>query len=669
MERTTVDKMLAQPIRIKSMELKNRIGMAPFLNNPVGDGGEVTDLTIRWFEARAKGGSGLIMTGAISPTTFAQDTVKFLMGGRLPGLALYEDRFIPGFTKLAEVIHSYGAKIGVQIAVVGPMGGTGMSPGPYPDPTHAKDSRMEAAGIRIPVKELTVEELQRIEDDIAACAARAKAAGIDCVELHCAHGGATLGCAAISPFYNRRTDQYGGSWEGRLRFPTETIKKMRAAVGEDYPIFVRISADELLGERGITLADTVEYIVPALEAAGVDCFDVSQGSILHAPEGITIPTYYHEGCFIHHAAAVKGVTKRPVIGVGAIFDLEMAERFLQEGKADIIYMGRQTTADPETPRKYFEGRTDEIRKCIGCAAGCGRPCTINYDIQDNPIPLEPAEKPKRVLIIGGGVAGMEAARVATLRGHRVTLMEKDAKLGGMVGVLALNPLTSEFGNIVDYLGSQMRKLGVDVRACKEATLADVEAMRPDVVILAAGSADHIPEAAQGKPGVMTHSQASRAWMAIGQRVVVWGFFGVELAIWLAEQGKDVVLIGRGGEGALASDISSARRFWILRKVTDLNLVRGTPEAQRLNNLKVMYHIQVEKITAEGIHTVDNEGTKRILPYDTLILSRRFGERKANDALFEELQGKVAEVYKIGDCDQVKGILEAITTANEVARKI
>ena len=239
------------------------------------------------------------------------------------------------------------------------------------------------------------------------------------MELHCGHGGANLHASFLSPYYNRRTDQYGGNWENRIRLIVETIAEMRKVVGNDYPILVRLSVDELLGEQGITLDASAKYIVPVLEKAGVDAIDVSQGSVMHSMDGVSIPPYYRRGCFIHNAAAIKKVTRLPVIGVGRILDLDMAERFLEQGKADLIYMGSQLNADVETPKKYFEGRSDETRKCIGCKPIlCSTPCTINYDSEVGRIPLTPAETGKKVLVIGGGVGGMEAARIAALRGHR-----------------------------------------------------------------------------------------------------------------------------------------------------------------------------------------------------------------------------------------------------------
>jgi 2,4-dienoyl-CoA reductase-like NADH-dependent reductase (Old Yellow Enzyme family) len=432
-------KKLFEPFEINGMKLKNRIGFAPMLNMPgIFTTFMVQEETIEWFEARARGGTGFILTGNFTP---------FMLD--LPGA-------LAPFKTLAERVHALDTKIGVQLGDAGPLVGQGPSPLPYPSEDDPKDSFWEITqGVFSPfpgiesVNAFTVEQIEQHPDKFAGYALAMKNAGIDCVELHCAHGGATLFGSFISPFYNKRQDDYGGSWENRLRFPTNVIKKMREAVGPDYPILVRISADELLGDRGITLDNTLNHIVPAMEDAGVDCIDVSQGSILHSPEGIQIPMYYSRGCFIHNSEAVKKVTKLPVIGVGRIVEPDMAEQFLQEEKADLIYLGRQLTSDPDTPNKWLEGRTDEVRKCIACLEGCGTPCPINYDIAPETPALEPAEEPKNVLVIGGGVAGMEAARVCALRGHNVTLMEKSAKLGGTVAALSHDPLTSEFINFVD----------------------------------------------------------------------------------------------------------------------------------------------------------------------------------------------------------------------------
>ena len=650
-------KKLSEPIEINGMVLKNRIGFAPLLNMPdIRDKMAITDRTVEWFAARARGGTGFIMTGAVGP-----DLVV------LPGIK-------EGFTKIADAIHEHGCKVAVQISAGGPLGGIGPSAPPYPNEVNHKPTVFEyftgAIGFMPGVTEITAytaEQLEQLGDALALTAKTLKEAGVDAVELHCAHGGATLGCSSISPFYNHRDDEYGGSWENRLRYSTGTIRKMREAVGPDFPLIVRLSADELMGKDGIVLEDTCRYTVPAMEKAGVDCFDISQGSITHTPEGITIPLYYPRGCFIHHAEAVKKVTDKPVIGVGRIVDLDMAERFLVEGKADIIYLGRQLTSDPETPNKYFSGRADEIRKCIGCLEGCGTPCPINYDIFPDAISITPAEEPKNILVIGGGVAGMEAARVCALRGHTVTLMEKGTELGGTVAALALDPLAVEFRNIIDYLGIQMRKLDIDVRVCKEVGPDDIDALKPDAVIMATGASLKLPKNSEDLPCVIDHVEALKERSEIGRKVVIWGLmYGAELAISLAQEGKDVILIGEAGEKTMASHAAMGRRWWITRKLVDVNAVRANPPAARLSNPEVFCNIRVKDIDVGSVTITDRQGRERVLAYDTMIISRG---REKNDAMFDALEGKAPEVHKIGDCSAAGNIQKAIFSANELAREI
>jgi len=658
-------KKIFEPFEINGMVLKNRLGFPPLLNMPSNNDCTINDQTIRWFEDRAKGGAGLVMTGAVVAGPEPDFAMLEMLG--MTRVGLYDDKFIDGFSRIADAVHVYGAKFGVQLeAVGGVMSGRGPSVSPYPDAEDATDDYFKIIySFDVPVTEITIEEIEEAKQYFVAAAIRAKKAGADCVELHCAHGGATLNCSFISPYYNKRTDQYGGSWENRLRLSTEIIQEMRRAVGDNYPILVRISSDQLVGEKGITLQDTLKYVVPAMERAGVDCIDVTQGDMIRSTQGILIPMYYPWVGFMDMTAAVKKATRLPVIGVGRIIEIDMANRFLEEGKADLIYMGRQLTSDPDTPKKYLEGRADEIRHCIGCNVACG-PCPINYEIHQAHIPLTRAETVKRVLVIGGGVGGMEAARIASLRGHQVALMEKAPALGGMVAALAKTPMTSEFGNIVEYLSIQMEKQNVDVRMNTEATLDEVEKLNPDAVILAAGSTMLIPEEARGKPGVMDHIDALGRMDEIGQKVVIWGLVAADFAISLAREGKDVVMIGRGGVETLAKWYSDSRKLYILKQLTDVRLPRVTPEGERLSNPEILYHITVKDISNNEVRTVNHEGVGRVLPYDTLIISR---ERKGSDELYESLQRKVSEVYKVGDCAQIAQIQEAIFSANEIARKI
>jgi 2,4-dienoyl-CoA reductase (NADPH2) len=655
-----MSRKILEPIRIKSMEIKNRIGMAPMLAMPT-DKSEFDEKTIRWFEARAKGEVGFIMTGSVNPSPAHVEGIRAL-AEMYPGLTagqFYDDKYIPIFTKLADVVHKYDCKIGLQIVIAS------VQIGPSDGPQLYDDMFKVLYNWDIPMRGITLEEMEEYKADMAKAAARAKACGIDCVELHSGHG-ITLHGNFLSPFTNRRTDRYGVDWEGRCRFTCETIEAMREAVGDDYPILVRFSADELLGDLGITLDASRKYIVPALEKTSVDCLDVTQGSMLHNPEGICIPVYYPRGCFIHIQDAVKKVTKLPVIAAGRMNDMEMVERFLEQGKADIIYLGRQLIADPETPKKYFEGRSEDIRKCICDLPGdvdCGRPCTVNYEAsKEGTVPIIKAEKPKKVLIIGGGIGGMETARIAVLRGHEVTLMERESVLGGATYLLSLSRLTSEYGNIVDYLSTQMRKLGVDVRVCKEATAGDVINFGADAVVVATGATMTMPEVATRKPWVMTHLEALKNKERIGNRVVIWGLTAAELAISLAQEGKDVTLIGRGPEARLAKYASPLNKFWVLKRLANPDVAETRP----MINPKVMYELNVKDITPEGVHVMDKNGQVKVLPSDTVVLSLH---RERNVSLFEALEGKVKELHQVGDCLEIDDFAGAIKSANEVARKL
>ena len=514
-------KRLFEPMKINGMTVKNRLAFPPFLNMPAEQDCSINDQTIRWFEDRAKGGVGLVMTGAVVAGPPPDLDLLKLYG--LTRVGLYDDRFMEGFAGIADSVHAHGAKFGVQLDGLGSvLSGFGPSLPPYPDAENPSADMFQIHyGFDMPITEISIEQIEEVKQCFADAAARAKNAGADCIELHCAHGGASLNCSFISPYYNRRTDKYGGSWENRLRLSTEIIQKIRKAVGPDFPILVRIDSDQLLGEKGITINDTIELVVPAMEEAGADCLDVTQGDMLRSSQGILIPMYYPRGCFMDLTAQVKKSTKLPVIGVGRIVDIDMANRFLEEGKADIIYMGRQLTSDPDTPNKYLDGRADEIRKCIGCNFGCG-PCSVNYEIHQEHVPLVPAETSRNILIIGGGVCGMEAARVCKIRGHEVTLIEKESKLGGTVASLALDPLTSEFGNLTEYLTTQMEKLNICVRLNREVVAADIADLSPDIVFIATGASLRIPQIAAGKPGVMDHIEALKKRNEIGKNVVVWG---------------------------------------------------------------------------------------------------------------------------------------------------
>ena len=342
-----MSRKILEPIRINTMEIKNRIGFPPFLGNPHGPKCEVTDDTIKWFQLRANGGVGFALTGTINPLPSAFEEMMVTPPMLFPHpLTFHDDSYMEGYQKLTDAIRPTGMKIGAQIGAGGATKGS--SPSPF-----AKINFFEAIyGGDVPAQAYTLEELEEIKQLCAKTAVRCKNAGFDFIELHTAHGYVSLWGGFMSPFTNTRTDKYGGSWEKRLRFPAETIQAIRQAVGKDYPIFVRLSADELFGTEGVTIEDTVKHTVPIMEEAGVDCIDVTMGTQLHNPNNIP-SLYVPRGHYIRFPATIKKVAKVPVIGVGRILEMQMAEKFLEEGYADMIYLGRQLIADPETPKKIF----------------------------------------------------------------------------------------------------------------------------------------------------------------------------------------------------------------------------------------------------------------------------------------------------------------------------
>jgi len=661
-----MSRKILEPIQIKNMEIKNRIGFPPFLGNPHGDKCEANEDTVKWFELRAKGGVGFAATGTINPIPEVFEEMMNTPPMLFPHpLTLHDDSYISGYKTLAEAVHQYDMKIGAQIGAGGATKGS--SPSPF-----AKINFFEAIyGADIPAQAYTIEELEEIKQLCVKTAVRCKTAGFDFVELHTAHGYVSLWGGFMSPFTNTRTDKYGGSWENRLRFPAETIQAIRQAVGEDYPIFIRVSADELIGSDGVTLEDTLQYTIPIMEEAGVDCFDITMGTQLHNPNNIP-SLYVPRGHYMRFPAAIKKVANVPVIGVGRILEMEMAEKYLEEGCADMIYLGRQLVADPETPKKYFEGRPEDIRKCIGdlpMFGNCDRCCSVNPTppLMGNIDDVQPAQTQKKVVVVGGGVAGMEAARIAALRGHKVTLFEKEAKLGGTVEALSHNPLNSEFINIVEHLTTQMAKLKIDVRVCALADENAIKTSQPDVVIIATGATMSLPEDAGGKFNVMTHVEALNHPNKIGQNVVIQGLgYGAELAIALSEKGKDVILFGKGKE--IAANVSLLRRFFVLKRLTDLNVCRGDGDIPmtRGDNPKVFTGRKLKAVTASDIVVAGEEENEEKYSYDTFIVSMG---RKSNDELYKGLKESTKEVYAIGDAGKIGEIMDAIMAAHNIANKI
>jgi len=657
---------LSDPITIRGMEIKNRIGFPPMLSMSSDANGCPSEKTFDVYMTKARGGAGLITYEATSvePVILSAQNVSANIG---------KDEDIPAYKKVTDEVHKYGAKFGMQLADGGLIGfvlaslfGFEIEPrGPSSvDLLHLTsayevmvpswpDTLKQTGAI---CKEMTVEDIIRTEDLFADAAKRAIQAGFDYVEIHSAH--ATLHSAFLAPYSNVRTDKYGGSIEKRCTFLLETIEKIRKNIGEKPPIFVRISADELLPD-GLRIEDT-KKIAKIIEDAGVDCIDVSMGNMIRNPKGIQIPTYYEHGSFIHLAEKIKSVVDVPIIGVGRIVDPRMANEFIKQGKADIIYMGRQLICDADTPNKYFNGQIDDIRFCMGCLQGCSTVCVMDAYSGQNYEELTPSSEPKKIIILGAGIAGMEAARTAKLRGHEVEIYEKSNEVGGLIPLLAMEYKKEEFMNIVTYLKTQLKKLEVPIHLNKELSEDEIAKLNPDILVLATGTEATLPKKLEDKPNILTQDEAILKSKPIGKDVVIWGLGaywrgGPETAITLTEQGYNVkALMGSNTSVATEMLLATGRRLWILEYLRD-------------KKIPIYTKAKLLDVTDKGVKFIDENKKEQFIEADSLVYcGSRMTKAKKMKKQFKDVAPKIT---LIGDCKRPRDIAEAIKDAQTFARKL
>ncbi|MCX6000481.1 MAG: FAD-dependent oxidoreductase, partial [Chloroflexi bacterium] len=475
---------LFSPMKIGTMELRNRLVMSPMTTGYANQDETPSPRLIDYCVARARGGVGLI--------TVEVCTVDRPHRYQVRSLGLYHDGLIPAHRELANAIHAHGARAVPQISHPGPES---LAPFFYKIPS-VGPSPIVSEMTRQKCRELSVEEIETIIEQYGEAARRAREAGYDGMELHSAHNYMLAG-SFLSPLRNKRTDAYsGGSVEGRLRFAVQIIKRMKAKAGHDFPLVIRISGDErTTGGRDI---HDSQVIAPRLVEAGVDAFHVSGGVIDWNCVQIIPGSSYPDGLNVPAAAAIKQVVDVPVMVVGRIHDPQFAEGILRRNQADLIVMGRPMLADPELPKKAAEGRLRDIRRCISChhcydsTVDSGSiACAVNAATgNEGRYRFDQAETSKKVMVIGGGPAGMEAARVATLRGHKVTLYEKQRQLGG--SLMFACTVHSENDDFLKYLTGQVRRPTIDVRLGQEVTPQLIREISPDVVIVASGPNLEVP---------------------------------------------------------------------------------------------------------------------------------------------------------------------------------
>jgi 2-enoate reductase len=568
------------------------------------------------------------------------------MAYRIP--TINDDIHIERLNELAEAVHDYGAKIAIQVtAGFGRVatekflkGGTPVAPSVVPyfwNPS-------------IMTRELTTEEVERLVDDFELAAKLVNSADIDAIELH-AHEG-YLWDQFQTELWNKRTDKYGGSFENRLRFTLEVIEAIKRGAGADFPIIYRFGLKHHI-EGGREIEESLE-IARRMETAGVDALEIDA----------THPTTYQPpGLMVDVAEAAKNVVKIPVIAIGKLGYPDLAERVLQEGKADFLALGRALLADPEWPNKVKEGRTEDIRPCIGDNEGCMArlfdskytSCTVNPMVgMDREFALKPAEKKKSVLVVGGGPGGLEAARVSALRGHEVTLWEKGTALGGNLIPAAVPDFKQDYRDLIKYLSTQMRKLGVTVELGKEATAEVVQKEKPQVVFVATGARPILPDI----PGVEKGKVATAVDVLLGRKeagksavVIGGGLVGSETALYLAQKGKRVTIVEILDD--LVRDAFKANRMYLLEMLADAKV-------EALTGTSVL------EITDDGITVAGKGGRRSTLEADTVVLA--LGLEPCN-GLAEALRDKVPEVYAIGDCVEPRKVINAIWEGFRTARLI
>jgi len=639
-------KRLFEPARIGQVELKNRIVM-PATSSNYAENGRVTDRMKNYYAARAKGGAGLLVIGIIAPTNLVREGQYTV---RLAGI--YDDKLIPGLRQLTDVVHDGGAKVGIQLSIRHEWAKDAQSPIEFIAPSNVPISPGPAAPAPRP---LTIPEIEQIVDAFGEASRRAREAGFDMVEFHASVG--YLINQFLSSKTNIRDDAYGGSLENRARFLLEIIDSARRKAGADYTFTVRLSGADFM-DGGNTIEDT-KVIAGMLERVGISALSVTTG--WHESPVPFIQMSVPRGSYVYLAEEVKKVVNIPVVGGTRVNDPILAEQILAEGKVDMIYMSRPLMADPDLPNKAREGRFDEIRNCTACCLcfdrlmeGMPTACSVNAQAgREVEYAIEPAPKPKKVFILGGGPAGMEAARVAAVRGHKVTLVEKKDKLGGQLLVATVPPHKEELHELIRYFSTQMEKQGVEVRLGKETTPDYIIDANPDEVIVAGGAVPIIPDI----PGVRGENVVTAIDVLSGEKetgdsvvIIGGGLVGCETAEYLSQKGKEVTILEMLPK--IGNDIGRTTRWVVLRRLREAGI-------------KLESKAKAVEITAKGV-AVSRDGGSEVFEADTVVLSVGL---VPNRELAQKLEGKVKSLRLVGDCDEPHKIAEAIESGLRVGREI
>ncbi len=702
---------LLSPSTIGSVELKNRMVMAPMGSNFCEEDGSCDERLLAYYEERARGGAGLLVVETTSVAWPSGTTQPRMLG-------LSEDRFLPGLTRLTQRAHQHGAKIAIQLNHGGKNSQPDVAAGrPILVPSIPKKQEMDFYAVLTPeeiatfvaaagpdgkgprYQVMTREDIAQVTRQFAEAAARAVKAGFDIVEIHAGHG--YMLSSFLSPYANQRDDEYGGSRENRARFLCEVIRAVRATVGPGFPIQIRMDAREYRMPGGIDIEDCIETARLA-EQAGADALSIS--AYASAAIGVAFteaPLVHQPAGFVPFARAVKGAVSIPVLAVGRI-EPELAERGLAAGDFDFVVMGRKLLADPELPNKLAAGKPASIRPCIYCYVCVSRifvndavRCAVNPACgRENELSVihSTAMQEQHALVIGGGPGGMEAALVLSARGYKVSLWEREKDLGGTMRIAALPYEPNE--RLLDYLSAQVRASDIAVQTGKTATVEDVKGLRPDVVIVATGANRSAPpiagkerrhvfdgnelrgllfgtdSAATGKLKLLQRclvalgrgSQILRnisalrwlstLWMPLSKRIVVigGGLVGLELTEYLVARGREVTVLEPSAN--LGRELSIIRRAKVIHEL-------------REDKVSMHTNATVHEILADRVR-FDLEGEVQEVPADNVIIAMGAApDVSMADALVKAGVRAVA----VGDCQEVGYIEGAILSARQAALQV
>jgi 2,4-dienoyl-CoA reductase-like NADH-dependent reductase (Old Yellow Enzyme family)/thioredoxin reductase len=627
---------LFSPIKIKSLELVNRVVMPPMGTNLGNPDGTVSEANLAYIKRRARGGAGLIIT-EISSVHPSGSAIANELGA-------YDDRFISGLKKIADAVHDAGGKVALQLHHAGRESFYLLQQGKALAP-----SAIPSLVFGLTPREITREEIQEIITAFGAAARRGMEAGFDAVEVHGAHG--YLLTQFLSALSNKRDDEYGGSLSNRSRFMTEVLREVRKTVGPDFPISLRLSVEECI-KSGYTVED-IRPILPSLVEAGADILHASLGT--HgSPGGITSASpEYQPGFNVWRAKKLKEAVGVPVIAVGRFTDPFLADEVIARGEADLVAFGRQFLADPDFLIKAREGRTEDIRKCIACNQGCierlilgeGKiRCALNPETgQEIIYPQGPAEIRRSVWVVGAGPGGLTAAFEAARLGHKVTLFEKGEETGGQLRFASKAPFKDHYGVWASWLTSQAKKMGVIVHTGTEVTESMLSEGNPEAVILASGGEQIKPDI----PGIDL-PLVCNAWQVLGgavppgkHAVVIGGvLIGMETADYLCKKGTQVTLV------------EVLKRSPVL-KITSHGYMLHTRLKEA--GCRLLFNTVIKKIEGSSV-TVLIEGREQILsPVDQVIIAVGLEPRKE---LKEILQTRKIRHFIIGDALQPRRIIEA-----------